>query len=97
MEIGPIPGIRIEAIGKVQPKEPELPAVFDVGRLLESTDDTWSGDERKAAGGQDNEEDEAAQMDDADDLDEASEEEPELPPVEQPVKSDSSAQVNYFA
>jgi hypothetical protein len=87
MEISPIPGIRVDAIMKVTPTEPELPAVFDIGRLVESGDDTWSGNDGKAAGGQDDEENQA------DEFEEKSEEEP----PQQLVESNSSEQVNYFA
>lgn len=93
MEIGPIPGIRVEAVVKVPSVEPALPGVFDVER---SREDTWTGDEGKDSGGQDNETEESDDFEEANEKVDASEEELELPPVEQPVESDSSAQVNYI-
>jgi hypothetical protein len=93
MEIGPIPGIRVEAVVKVPSAEPELPDVFDVER---SREDTWTGDEGKDSGGQDNETEESDDFEEANEKVDASEEELELPPVEQPAESDSSAQVNYI-
>jgi hypothetical protein len=58
MEIGPVAGIRVTPVPRVAPVVEGPSAVFDIERLASSADDAWTGDGRKAAGGQDDEDDE---------------------------------------
>ena len=59
MEISPIPGIRALPAVKAPPVDPRLSAVFDIENSSGPGDDTYSGNGRKAAGGQDDEAEES--------------------------------------
>ena len=59
MEISPIPGIRALPAVKAPPADPRLSAVFDIENSSGAGDDTYSGSGRKAAGGQDDEDEES--------------------------------------
>jgi hypothetical protein len=58
MEISPISGIRAMPVVKVPPADSEISRVFDVEDSSGPGDDTYSGNGRKASGGQDDENEE---------------------------------------
>jgi hypothetical protein len=84
MEISPIAGIGLSRIAKVPPVEAGLSAIFDIENLSKTGDDSYSGNGRKAAGGQDDEDGE---------LEEGGEPESAAPAEE----NGGGVQVNYFA
>jgi hypothetical protein len=55
MEISPIPGIRSLPVMKTPPAEADLSRVFDVENSSRPDDDSYSGSNKKGAGGQDDE------------------------------------------
>ena len=58
MEISPISGIRAMPVVKVPPADSDLSRVLNVEDSFRPGDDNYSGNGRKAAGGQDDESDE---------------------------------------
>jgi hypothetical protein len=62
MEISPIPGIRAVPGVKAPPLDARLTAIFDVENFSGPGDDTYSGSGRKAAGGQDDEDEDGAEL-----------------------------------
>ena len=62
MGISPIAGIRAMPVVKIPPKESGLSKVFDVENSSAPRDDSYSGNGKKASGGQD---DEAEELEDA--------------------------------
>jgi hypothetical protein len=84
MEIGPVAGIRVMPVGRVAPVAEGPSAVFDIERLAPPADDAWTSDGRKAAGGQDDEDDELnIDNDPESDRD--------------PLQSQPATRVNFFA
>jgi hypothetical protein len=69
---------------KIPPADSGLSKVFDIENSSKPNDDSYSGNGKKASGGQD---------DEPDDMEEGSEAEPGTPPVE----SGHASQVDYFA
>ena len=63
MEISPIPGLRAVAAVKPRPVDPELTAFFDIESTARPGDDTYTGNGKKAAGAEENEEDNAEDLD----------------------------------
>jgi hypothetical protein len=63
MEIAPIPGIRTVQAVKAPPSDGRLSSVFDIENSSGPGDDTYSGNGRKASGGQDAEEEEELESD----------------------------------
>jgi hypothetical protein len=59
MEIAPISGIRAVPAVKAPPADARLSAVFDIENSSGAGDDTYSGSGRKAAGGQDDEDEDS--------------------------------------
>jgi hypothetical protein len=57
MEISPIAGIRAMPLVKIPPAESGLSKVFDVENSSKPNDDSYSGNGKKSAGGQDDETD----------------------------------------
>ncbi len=88
MEIGPIPGIRALPAAKPRPVDPELTAFFDVEAAAKPGDDTYTGNEEKAAGAEENDENE-------------SEESEEISASEEPSNNlrdqTSAGQISFFA
>ncbi len=63
MEITPITGIRAVASGvKPRPVDPELTALFDIESSARPGDDTYTGNGKKAAGAEENDESETEEM-----------------------------------
>ncbi len=84
MEIGPITGIRAFPVMKIPSGEPQLSAIFDIENSASAGDDSYSGGGKKSSGGQN---------DENEDLDEVSEGELGLRPVEY----GAGTRVNYVA
>ena len=84
MGISPIAGIRAMPVVKIPPKESGLSKVFDVENSSRPGDDSYSGNGKKASGGQD---------DEAEELESAAEDES----GEQAEEPAQGTQVNYFA
>jgi hypothetical protein len=61
MEISPIPGIRALPVMKTPPIDPQLSAVFDIEYSSKPDDDSYDGNGKKTAGGQDDEDGETAE------------------------------------
>jgi hypothetical protein len=55
MEISAIPGIRAMPVMKAPPADSDLSRVLDIENSSQPGDDSYSGSGKKAAGGQDNE------------------------------------------
>ncbi|MGC1463575.1 MAG: hypothetical protein WA802_15335 [Terracidiphilus sp.] len=55
MEISPITGIRALPVMKTPPADSDLARVFDIENSSQPGDDSYSGSGKKAAGGQDDE------------------------------------------
>lgn len=87
MELSPIAGIRALAAVKPRPVDPELTAFFDIESSARPGDDTYTGNSKKAAGAEEND------QEDSEDLEEISES--DLSPN---THSDHSAgQISFFA
>ena len=84
MEISPIPGIRALPSVKTPPADPELSRVFDIENSSQPGDDSYTGNGKKAAGGQD---------DEADELEEGLEAER----VSRATEDGRGTRVNFFA
>ncbi len=84
MEISPIAGIRAMPVVKVPPLESGITRVLDIDNSSKPGDDTYSGNRKKAAGGED---------DEAEDLEEGGDVEPSA----QPEESSPLPEVDYFA
>ncbi len=63
MEISPITGIRALPVMKTPPADSDLTRVFDIENSSQPGDDSYSGNGRKAAGGQDDEDDKPLEED----------------------------------
>jgi hypothetical protein len=55
MEISPIAGIRAMPVMKTPPADSDLSRVLDIEKPSQPADDSYSGSGKKAAGGQDDE------------------------------------------
>jgi hypothetical protein len=84
MEISPIAGIRAMPVVKVPPADSGLSKVFDIENSSKPGDDSYSGNGKKAAGGED---DEAEELEAGIDNESPS----------QPDQVSSTTQINYFA
>lgn len=87
MEIGPIPAMRAIAAVKPRPIDPELSALFDIEPSARAGDDTYTGTGKKAAGAEENDEE------DAEELEEISADEPSA----QSRNERSQSQISFFA
>jgi hypothetical protein len=86
MEISPIPGIRAMHVIKVRPADTDLSAIFDIENPSKPGDDTYSGNGKKSAGGQDDDSDDAQ-----------SEEDAETNPGTPTPERAQTSQIDYFA
>lgn len=66
MEISPIPGIRSQPVIKTPPVDANVSRVFDVENSARPDDDTYSGSNKKGAGGQDDEDETTEETDELD-------------------------------
>lgn len=69
MEIGPIPGIRAIPAIRPRPVHPEVTAFFDIEASARPGDDTYTRRSKKAAGAEENEDDELDEAEDIEDED----------------------------
>ena len=89
MGITPISGIRPLQVVKTPPVDSDISKVFDIQNPSQPGDDSYSGDGKKSAGGQD---------DDAEALEETMEAESrEVQPPASSPDDEPTAQINYFA
>jgi hypothetical protein len=84
MEISAIPGIRAMPVMKAPPADSDLSRVLDIDSSSQPGDDSYSGNGKKALGGQDNE---------AEDVGDGT----ETAPTGQPAEDGQGMQVNFFA
>ncbi len=84
MEISPISGIRALSVVKIPPAESDLPRVLGTEDSARPGDDSYSGNGREAAGGQDDEV-------------EAPEEGIEAQSAEHSTEDSQGPQINFFA
>jgi hypothetical protein len=84
MEISAIPGIRAMPVMKAPPADSGLSRVLDIDSSSQPGDDSYSGNGKKAAGGQD---------DEAEDLEDGI----AAAPTGQPAEDGQATQVNLFA
>lgn len=102
MGISPIPGIRSLPVTKAQRADGEVSRVFDIENSSRADDDTYSGSDKKGAGGQSHEEvppEETALLND-DTAGEGTEDSAQVTESRlsrEETGSDQSAGVNYFA
>lgn len=85
MEISPITGIRVIPVVKVPAADSDLSRVVEIENSSKPDDDTYSGNGKKASGGQDNEDDERV------------EEDTDAEPSGQAVERVEDSQIDYFA
>lgn len=65
MEISPIPAIRAVTAVKPRPVDAELSALFDIESSARAGDDTYTGNGKKAAGAEEDDQEDAGELEES--------------------------------